>query len=591
MNDTMQPADPASEYQKDTPHPAFQRAKLPLQMKIIVPYLVLSLILAVGVSLLVNRIVFDTADERFKNQLIETAKVTSEITVEQEAQLLETLRLITNVQGVSEALANGDAEQLRTLTFGVVVNARIEAVEFIQISGQHTLAMHHIDGGNTEEYSFSQNGDSSIAGWDFVQKTMNMTRDQQGDKYSGVVDASWGNYFYIAAPVYNAGNQMVGVVLAGQSLAKIVQEIRQLTLAQVSFYSSAGDLLQSSLITPKILPADTAAYVLEVQDQGSLSRELGRRSLISANVDYEEILKPWEVRNGQDLGIVGLALPKTLFVRASTITRLQIFVVLLITLFLVVFVGNRLATSISRPVLRLVRASTQVAEGDLKVKIPITSNDELSILANSFNQMVDSVYQSRHNLVEAYDSTLEGWSKALELRDEETEGHTERVTQLVVQLAQEMEIAGEDLENIRRGAILHDIGKMAISDSILRKPGTLDPQERQIIEMHPQFAYEMLSEINYLRPALKIPYSHHERWDGTGYPQGLRGKQIPIEARIFAVVDVWDAMTSDRVYRKAIANQDVLQYIQEQSGHQFDPEVVTIFLRLLEDEQDILNHA
>lgn len=587
----MNKPEPVSAATDRLTQPLPQRVKLPLRLKITAPYLILSLVLAVGVSLLVNRIVFDTADERFKNQLIETAKISSELTVAQETQNLETLRLIANSQGVSEALTAGDAEKLRTLTLGIVVNARAEAVEFIHTNGQHVLSMRHIQGGNVEEYAFSQGGDNTIAGWDFVQKTMAAALDTQGDKYAGVVNVDWGKYLYVAGPIYDAGNNLAGLVLIGKSVPSMALEIRTQTLAQISFYTRGGDLLYSSLITPQALPAETAEFVLANQDASSLDRQLGARSLFSSNVDYEEILKPWEIRNGEDIGIIGMALPKNLFVRASLITRIQIFVVLLLAILMVIGLGNRLANSISRPVTHLVTAATRVSQGDLKVQIPITTQDEIAILAQSFNQMVQSVNLSQNNLVEAYNSTLLGWSKALELRDEETEGHTLRVTKLAVALGERLGIRGDPLENIRRGAILHDIGKMAVSDSILRKPGSLSVEERQIIEMHPQYAFEMLRDISFLRPALSIPYYHHERWDGSGYPKGLKGEQIPLAARIFSVIDVWDAMTNKRIYRDAISNAKVVEYIRQQSGLYFDPNIVEVFLGMIAEDQDLGDNA
>jgi PAS domain S-box-containing protein len=180
----------------------------------------------------------------------------------------------------------------------------------------------------------------------------------------------------------------------------------------------------------------------------------------------------------------------------------------------------------------------------------------------------------------AYDATLEGWSSALDLRDEETEGHARRVTEACLRLARALGIAEEQLVHMRRGALLHDIGKMGIPDSILRKPGPLTAEEWAVMRRHPVYAYELLAPIEFLHPALDIPYCHHERWDGTGYPRGLKGEEIPIAARIFAVVDVWDALRSDRPYRPSMPHDEVLDYIESRAGAHFDPEIVRVFLRL-----------
>ncbi len=166
----------------------------------------------------------------------------------------------------------------------------------------------------------------------------------------------------------------------------------------------------------------------------------------------------------------------------------------------------------------------------------------------------------------AYDATIEGWSRALDLRDRETEGHTRRVTELSVRVAQALGIGGADLTNIRRGALLHDIGKMGIPDAILLKPGALDAEEWAIMRRHPEYAQQWLSPVSFLRPALEIPYCHHEKWDGTGYPRGLKEDQIPLAARLFAAVDIWDALRSDRPYRAAWPAERVIDHIRSLAG-------------------------
>lgn len=195
--------------------------------------------------------------------------------------------------------------------------------------------------------------------------------------------------------------------------------------------------------------------------------------------------------------------------------------------------------------------------------------------------LLDSLQRSNAELVVSYDTTLEGWVKALDLRDNETKGHTQRVTEMTLRLARAMGVGEEDLVHIRRGALLHDIGKIGIPDSVLLKAGPLSDQEWAIMRKHPEYAYEWLSPIPYLRPALDIPYCHHEKWDGSGYPRGLKGKQIPLAARIFAVVDVWDALTSDRPYRKGWPEAKALEHIRSVAGTHFDPDVVEVFLRIM----------
>jgi HD-GYP domain-containing protein (c-di-GMP phosphodiesterase class II) len=196
-------------------------------------------------------------------------------------------------------------------------------------------------------------------------------------------------------------------------------------------------------------------------------------------------------------------------------------------------------------------------------------------------ELLNNLQQAYMELEVAYGATLEGWVRALDMRDGETEEHAQRVTEMTLRLAAALGIAEDDLVNITRGALLHDIGKMAIPDQILHKPGPLTDEEWQIMRKHPVYAYDLLSPISYLQPALDIPYYHHEHWDGNGYPRGLKSKEIPLAARIFAVVDVYDALRSKRPYRAAWDEGKVLRYIHAQSGKQFDPEVVEAFLVLV----------
>lgn len=200
--------------------------------------------------------------------------------------------------------------------------------------------------------------------------------------------------------------------------------------------------------------------------------------------------------------------------------------------------------------------------------------------------LFDEMERSHLELTLAYEATLEGWARALELRDFETKGHSQRVTDLTVKLARALGVEDKDLTQIYRGALLHDIGKIAVPDKILLKPGPLTPEEWVIMRQHPIYAYELLSPIAYLHPALDIPFCHHERWDGGGYPRGLQGEDIPLAARIFAVVDVWDALGNDRPYRSAWPEDKVRAYLQEQAGMQFDPKVVEVFLEKILDQAD-----
>ncbi len=240
-------------------------------------------------------------------------------------------------------------------------------------------------------------------------------------------------------------------------------------------------------------------------------------------------------------------------------------------------------------------ATPLIAKGQVQGVLEIFHRDELHLDQERFSflemlagqaaiavdnaRLFEHLQSSNSELTMAYDETIEGWSRAMDLRDEETEGHSLRVTELTLRLANSLGVGIEETVHIRRGALLHDIGKIGVPDRVLHKPGPLTDEEWVIMRKHPQFAHDMLAPILYMNKALDIPYCHHEKWDGTGYPRGLRGEQIPLAARIFAVADVWDALISDRPYRKAWPEAKALQYIRAQAGKHFDPGVVEAFLQ------------
>lgn len=223
---------------------------------------------------------------------------------------------------------------------------------------------------------------------------------------------------------------------------------------------------------------------------------------------------------------------------------------------------------------------------DFEARVSQTAMGDFLVIARNITERKQSeldLKQAYLALEQAYNATIEGWSKALELRDRETNGHTLRVAETTMQLARFVGIPERDLVHVYRGALLHDIGKMAVPDRILFKPGPLTKEEWELMRKHPQYAYNMLEPIEYLRGSLNIPLCHHEKWDGSGYPQGLRGEQIPIEARVFSVVDVWDALISERPYHAAWSMENTLDYFRSQSGKHFDPSIVKALFRFLEE--------
>jgi putative nucleotidyltransferase with HDIG domain len=560
---------------------AFNKLPLNIKEKVTIPYLFLAIILLFGAAYVVTQVVFDTVEERFTNQLIESGNLATSRMVDEEDQMLKVFRELAYTTGIPDALAQNDPETLRTLSFGVIVNHQQEVVDFLDKDGDRILSVSHRLDGNIEDYDFSTAGGNNFTEQAFVQQVLLQHQDNRGDKFAGFVDTSQGDYFYVAGPVYAKDNEFVGVLMVGKSLSSLVNQFREETLAQITLYDYDGKILASTFTAPLELADQEVLDVVLNQTQAAFIRSSSSRDVNVRNIGYRELLTSWKARGDTKLGVLGVAIAESFLVSTTRVTRLHITLMTGLLLLLVVIFGINLSILITHPILNLVEASKKVKAGNLDVRVETTSKDELALLTENFNQMIQSMRDSKKEIIASYDGTLEGWSKALEYRNEETKGHTDRVLELMIKATKALGMDEDQMEHIRRGALLHDIGKMGIPDLILNKPFPLTDAEQKIMQQHPVYAYEMLKDIAFLKPALTIPYYHHEHWDGSGYPQGLRGDEIPIEARIFALVDAWDAITTDRPYRKAMSIEEAVQTIRTEAGTHFDPGIAEKFLALV----------
>ena len=387
------------------------RVRVPLRAKITLPFLILAVGLAIAAAYVITQIVFDTIDERYTNQLIESGKLSSEGMVRQEESLLRSLRLFSHSSGLPEAIIANDVAELENLSLGIAANQGEEVVEFLDKEGQLVLSLRRRPGGEAADYDISTQSDFAYQNVTFINNVLEGKIDDLGDKYSGLVKYGWDDLFFVAGPLYDDRGDFVGAVLVGKALDSLLRQIHDETLAQVTIYSEEGLPVASTFYEPAELNEEQAISILENQDISSLKRKLGdRRGLNVSNIDYDEILGAWEGRGDEDLGLIGVALPRTFLVRASNATRMQITGLATLTLMLVLLMGIYIASIITRPLRTLVEASAQVAEGDLDVQIEPKGNDEVAVLSKSFNHMVSSLNQSKIDLLNAYDSTLEGWS-------------------------------------------------------------------------------------------------------------------------------------------------------------------------------------
>jgi adenylate cyclase len=363
------------------------RVRIPVRIKITLPYLILAVLFALATAYIVSQMVFDTVQDRFLNQLLATGKQSADWMVQEEDRLLSTLRSIANTEGVGEALAAGDSESLRNFILPIAVNNDEEAVELLNMDMVSQLSMRLPAGVSAGDYQIER-GETFFKDEGFVRLVAAGVVDELGDKYPGVVVAPWGAYFYVAGPVFDTENNQIGMVLVGKSLNRLAAEMQADTLGAISFYDFEGNVLQSTIFQANevtfTVAQDRVLQILGGQDNSSITRDIKVNS-----VEYSELLGIWEARSGQmDIGLLGTSLPQAFLIRTSQVTRIQVFALSLAGVLLVVLIGIWLANLITRPLLRLVGASTQVARGNLDVKVNSTGNDEVAILAHSFNSMV-----------------------------------------------------------------------------------------------------------------------------------------------------------------------------------------------------------
>ncbi len=364
---------------------AAPRVRMPVRFKITLPYLLLALIIASAAALIISQVMLDSIQERFLNQLLETGRQSSDWMVREENRMLSTLRLVANTQGVAAAVQSGDAEGLRALTLPAIANAGEQTVEFLDMQGVSVLGLRPASSGQAGEYD-SVRGETLFQATGFVQAVLQGRSDEQGDKFAGVENTPFGRYFYVSGPIFDPGGAQVGVVLIGKSVDSLAAAMSSDTASRVTIYDLEGQPLASALFTLEEsypLARNQVGSVLIQQDQSSLTRDL-----TLSQVGYSELLLPWEVRNGADLGVLGVALEQTFLVRTTQLTRLEIFILMAVAILMVIGVGVYLSSLITKPLLKLVNASSEVAKGNLEVKVESGGDDEVAVLAQSFNFMV-----------------------------------------------------------------------------------------------------------------------------------------------------------------------------------------------------------
>jgi putative nucleotidyltransferase with HDIG domain len=543
-----------------------------IRWKIIAPYVVLTAVIAGGGTYLAAQQVTGTLEERFENQLAEAARVASDSVVRRERDHLAVVRTVAFTSGMDFAVEVGAAEQVEKLVYPVAANSGSELVEVLNANGDRVVGM-KLNGSDAEEPYTLVDDDTDYASMAAVQNLLAGRQDELGDKFAQVVETPYGYALYTAGPIYD-GDRIVGAVLVGSLFSSLLPAIKAESLADVTVYDFDGAPLGSTFAEPQDdeeadLTPDPA--VVADETEGGAYRE--SKTLFGRDFDllYGELL----IRD-QSVGRYSVALPSSFILSAGNSTRWQMGLLFAAATAAVLLTGYLLARSLTRPLLRLVGAARAVTGGDLTARSGVRTSDEVGVLATSFDAMTERL--QRQHL-----ATIKALTSAIDARDPYTAGHSARVGQLSVMLGAEFELPLATLQHLEIGGYLHDIGKIGVRDAVLLKPGRLTPEERDLIERHPQVGLDILESVDLAPEVVAFVKGHHEKLDGSGYPEGIGANEIGMIQRIAAIADIYDALTTDRPYRGALSREDAIGIMRREAmDGKLDMEVLAVFERVSE---------
>ena len=542
-----------------------------IRWKIILPYAFLTAILAGLGAYLATNIVTGSLEERFANQLAEAGRVTADAVVEKEREHLESVRAISFSEGVDGAIVEGDGTTLREIIRPIAANAGVERVEVLDAQGQRLFAEELVDAEALDYAAILD--DDEPATWPIVAAVLSGETDESGDKFAQVVQTEEGFVFYTAGPVYEA-DHVVGAVLVGTTLETFVAEVKASAVADITVYDLDGGTIASTFaLASGALASEAQLGPSEIALSATLSGVTLRENRDVFGRSYDLVYGRLRVRD-QVVGLYSVALPTDFIFAAGSATRLQVMILYGIGMAAVIAVGFLVTHRLTSPILRLVTTARKVAEGDLTVRSGIQGRDEIGVLASTFDQMTEKL--QRQHL-----STIRALTSAIDARDPFTSGHSLRVGQLAMMLGREFDLPESVLAQLEIGGYLHDIGKIGVRDAILLKPSSLTPEEREMIETHPMVGIQILEPVELSPEVLEFVRSHHEKLDGSGYPDGRKGEELSIVARIAAVSDMYDAMTTDRPYRAAVSIDQTLDILRSEAGALLDPNVVAALETIL----------
>jgi putative nucleotidyltransferase with HDIG domain len=559
-----------------------------LRRRIVLPFIVLVVFVgAVGIAV-VSAQVGGSVEGAVDNSLVRSSLRSNDRLAGVENDRLQQLRAATNTAGIDAVVARGDAAAAGRLLGPIVGNAQPEhlVIRVLNSVGRELVGLRR-NGASVETVADG----ASYTGQPAVHHALLGDRDALGDKYLFLAQDPSAMVYWVA-PIWTETQTpaVAGVVLLGQSLTEIAQTITGSTAMVVGFYDAAGSVLASSRDNIPSLSTDVRHEVTADTPVRVATQWDGR--------PYRLLVNDWTMR-GTQLGYLATAVPADDL--SGSLNAIRFILVALFGAIALgtILIGLALADRITRPIDQLVASMRVVSAGDYSRRVQVESDDEIGYLARTFNEMTAALQAQIRARDEAYFRNLEALARAIDARDPYTFEHSARVAAISLELAQGMNLPEAELVVLRRAGLLHDVGKIGVSDKILAKPGPLNDEEWAAIKRHPVIGFEMLKDVPFLQPALDPIKHHHERWDGEGYPDRLKGDSISQLARIVTLADAFDAMTSDRPYRKGFSFEFAARSIVGESGRQFDPAVVdafktrktAIFARLEEMGKEPTQHA
>lgn len=534
--------------------------RLPIRYKIVLPFAVLLVLVGVIGNSVATAQLTNAAVVPFDANLLHSSLVANQLLLQVDAARLADLRVASDTVGVSEALTAGDTAGLTRLLLPVAGNVTVASID-LRVLDTRGREIVRVQGSSAGPSSMAINDPGEFGTEPAVT---NVLAGKAPDRQVFLSGQQAGTVLYWAGPVRATGGRIVGAVLIGESLSEVLPSIQGSAL-----YDISGVRLASSVSNPPVL---TDAVRSGVKADNTV-----RTDDTMAGHAYRTLFSTWSMR-GTQLGFLAVQARADSLVDSMNQLRLVLTLLFTAAALLTLLMGMATASLLTRPIDLLVRSMRAVSRGDLHHRASVVSHDEIGYLARTFNEMTASLEQKTAALEETTFASMEALARTIDARDPSTYGHSARVAAVSLEIADAMAIPEKDREALRRSALLHDIGKIGVEDKVLRKPGPLNSDEADDMREHARIGYDMLKGLPFLKPSLPGILYHHERWDGAGYPTGLRGDAIPMPVRILAVADVFDALTSDRPYREAMSFEAATAAIRVQAGLQFDPDAVTAFL-------------